>query len=230
MPPTVHRFPSTDIAGIRYHGIMEGFIREPCIATFRFIALYVQAGRRSIYQNGTCSIRSEMAAKHPQTSIPPRTNGWSFAKRKKRGWKNHNGRRHRMLRRFPSYCAPTREKCTLIFRNNADERRIFTDRRTKEMYREIFPAVLLDTCILHWLRTPLYPATSRAVYHRRSITHMFIYQIAWIFTRLRVMQYHARPFLDVTARQILYTQFLARNVFYFSFPRQNCREHNLCQP
>lgn len=70
MPPTVHRFASTDIAGIRYHGIMEGFIREPCIATFRFIALYVQAGRRSIYQNGTCSIRSEMAAKHPQTSIP----------------------------------------------------------------------------------------------------------------------------------------------------------------
>lgn len=28
---------------------------------------------------------------------------------------------------FP-HCAPTREKCTLIFRNNADERRNFTDR------------------------------------------------------------------------------------------------------
>lgn len=85
-----------------------------------------------------------------------------------------------MPRRFPSYCAPTREKCTLIFRNNADERRIFTDRRTKEMYREIFPAVLLDirvSFIGSDVRT-LLRVTSRAVYHRRSITRMS-------FTRLR---------------------------------------------
>lgn len=51
---------------------MEGFIREACIAT---VEIYGAArrgpARRSIYQNGTCSISPRMAAKHPQTSIEP---------------------------------------------------------------------------------------------------------------------------------------------------------------
>lgn len=125
-----------------------------------------------------------------------------------------------MPRRFPSYCAPTREKCTLIFRNNADERRIFTDRRTKEMYREIFPAVLLDTCILHWLRRsyPLRKPLEAARFIIEVQLRRCRYQTARIFTHLRAFMMHksdARtrkilqcPFLDIIrlpARQILCT-------------------------
>ena len=76
---------------------MVGFIREPCIATFRFIALYVEAGRRSIYQNGTCSIRSEWLRNIRKLRSREQMDG--VPQKEKRGWKNHNGRRLRMLRR-----------------------------------------------------------------------------------------------------------------------------------
>lgn len=100
---------------------------EPCIATPRFMARRVRGPPVDfpfIRMLCTCSIRPRMAAKHPQTSIP--ANKWTeFRKRKSADGKITMGGGLGMPRRSPiPHCASTREKCTLIFRNNADERRI----------------------------------------------------------------------------------------------------------
>lgn len=99
-------------------------------------------GRRSIYQNGTCSISPRMAAKHPRNLDRTRpTNGWSFGKGKNADGKitmGENG--FGCLRVSFPHCAPTREKCTLIFRNNADERRNFTDRLKRRTVKYFHPS------------------------------------------------------------------------------------------
>ena len=111
---------STDVADKitwNYRGLYSRIVYH---ATFGFITLYVVASRLSIYQNTIpVAFRARMAVRNNR-KLRSAANKWSFAKEtEKSQWKAASD-----APAFPSYCPTTCEKCALIFRNNADERRI----------------------------------------------------------------------------------------------------------